>query len=81
MLQYTKYGTRGVLVGYNANGDLTTYWVRRLTPVEGCRLQGFPDDWTAVGADGKAMSDTAQHRMIGNAVTVNVTEYLGRLLH
>ena len=48
--------------------------VRRLTPVECERLQGFPDDWTLVG---KA-SDTRRYAAIGDAVTVNVAEWLGR---
>ncbi len=42
--------------------------IRRLTPRECERLQGFPDDWTA-GA-----SDTQRYKMCGNAVTVNVVE-------
>jgi DNA (cytosine-5)-methyltransferase 1 len=46
--------------------------VRRLTPTECERLQSFPDGWTAV--DG--MSDSARYRMLGNAVCVNVTEWL-----
>ncbi len=45
--------------------------VRRLTPVECARLQGFPDDWLD-GADGP------QYRALGNAVTVSVIEYIGR---
>jgi len=48
--------------------------VRRLTPVECERLQGFPDGWT----DGQA--DSNRYRQLGNAVTVNVAEYVGRLL-
>jgi DNA (cytosine-5)-methyltransferase 1 len=46
--------------------------VRRLTPVECERLQGFPDGWT----DGQ--SDTQRYKVMGNAVTVNVIEWLGR---
>lgn len=46
--------------------------VRRLTPKECTRLQGFPDDWTA------GQSDTARYRMMGNAVSVPVTEWIGR---
>lgn len=42
--------------------------VRRLTPKECERLQGFPDDWTA------GESDTQRYKMCGNAVTVNVVE-------
>lgn len=52
--------------------------VRRLTPTECARLQGFPDDWAAYDADGKALSDSAQYRMYGNAVAVPVIEWLGR---
>lgn len=46
--------------------------IRRLTPVECERLQGFPDDWTKYGEDGKVMSDTARYKACGNAVTTNV---------
>jgi DNA (cytosine-5)-methyltransferase 1 len=48
------------------------YKIRRLTPVECERLQGFPDDWTKYGADGKTMSDSARYKACGNAVTTNV---------
>jgi len=48
--------------------------VRRLTPTECERLQGFPDGHTDV--DG--MADGPRYRMLGNAVTVPVIEYLGR---
>jgi len=43
--------------------------IRRLTPVEFERLQGFPDNWT-VG------SDTQRYKQCGNAVTVNVVRYV-----
>lgn len=46
--------------------------VRKLTPIECERLQGFPDDWTA------GLSDSARYRTLGNAVTVNVAEWIGR---
>ena len=45
--------------------------IRRLTPIECERLQGFPDDWT------KELSDTQRYKCLGNAVTVNVIEFLG----
>ena len=51
--------------------------IRRLTPVECMRLQGFPDDWNEFGVfDGKkvAMSDTQRYKQAGNAVTVNVVQ-------
>jgi len=55
--------------------------IRRLTPVECERLQGFPDNWTKYGLDenGKVLeiSDTQRYKLLGNAVTVNVIEFLG----
>ena len=48
--------------------------VRRLTPTECERLQGFDDGWT----DGQ--SDSARHRQLGNAVCVPVAEWIGRRL-
>jgi DNA (cytosine-5)-methyltransferase 1 len=47
--------------------------IRRLTPLECERLQGFPDNWTAEGIDG-AISDTQRYKMCGNAVTTNVVQ-------
>ena len=44
--------------------------VRRLTPTECERLQGFPDGWT----DGQ--SDADRYKQIGNAVTVNVAQFI-----
>lgn len=52
--------------------------VRRLTPTECERLQGFPDGWTAYGADGKPQSDSTRYRQLGNAVAVPVIEWIGR---
>lgn len=59
-------------------GSETT--LRRLTPTECERLQGFPDDWTKYGADDQIISDTQRYKMCGNAVTTNViTEIIKRL--
>lgn len=55
----------------------TAMSVRRLTPRECERLQGFPDDWTRHGADDKEVSDSSRYRMLGNAVTVPVARWLG----
>lgn len=46
--------------------------VRRLMPIECERLQGFPDGWT----DGQA--DSHRYKQLGNAVCVNVAEWIGR---
>lgn len=49
--------------------------VRRLTPLECERLQGFPDGWT------EGESDSTRYRMLGNAVCVPVAEWIGRRLY
>lgn len=65
--------------------------VRRLTPTECERLQGFPDGWTAVDGEpvyaqtpaGKwrcksGTPDAPRYAALGNAVTVNVVEWIVR---
>jgi DNA (cytosine-5)-methyltransferase 1 len=58
--------------------------VRRLTPTETERLQGFPDGWTAgwhrnrMGKKVKPWTDSARYRQMGNAVCVPVAEWIGR---
>jgi len=53
---------------------LDGFKIRRLTPIECERLQGFPDRWT------EGVSDTQRYRLLGNAVTVNVIEFLGEII-
>jgi DNA (cytosine-5)-methyltransferase 1 len=50
------------------NGSNRPLRIRRLTPTECERLQGFPDGWTAM------LSDSQRYKCLGNAVTVNVIE-------
>ena len=52
--------------------------VRRLTPTECERLQGFPDGYTDIPWKGKQAPDGPRYKALGNAVTVPVIEYLGR---
>ena len=52
------------------------YGVRRLTPRECERLQGFPDDWTRYTHDGKEIKDSPRYRMLGNAVTGDVAKWI-----
>jgi DNA (cytosine-5)-methyltransferase 1 len=65
--------------------------VRRLTPIECERLQGFPDNWTSEKmelilegnewkATGKVVkqADGPRYKAMGNAVTVNVAEWIGK---
>ena len=83
--------------GHIAKDDGTTYCldtgntqaveyqssIRRLTPKECERLQGFPDDWTSEGIiDGEIvkMSDTQRYKQCGNAVTVDIVSLVAKRL-
>ena len=56
--------------------------VRRLTPTECERLQGFPDSWTKFDAEGNEVTDGHRYKQMGNAVAVPVVEWIvKRLLH
>jgi DNA (cytosine-5)-methyltransferase 1 len=57
---------------------LANRWaVRRLTPRECERLQGFPDDHTLVPFGNKPMPDGQRYKMCGNSMAVNVIDWLG----
>lgn len=56
----------------------TGWRVRRLTPVECERLQGFQDGFTAVPYRGKPAADGPRHRALGNSMACNVMRWLGR---
>ena len=70
----SRMGTGGNQVPCVAHNVARTMRVRRLTPVECERLQGFPDSWTA------GFSDSVRYRMLGNAVCVNVAEWIAKRL-
>ena len=55
-----------------------TYIIRRLTPVECERLQGYPDNWTKYSANGTEIADTARYRAIGNSICVYCAERVYR---
>jgi len=54
--------------------------VRRLTPRECERLQGFPDDYTLIPYRGKPASDGPRYRALGNSMAVPVVRWLGERL-
>ena len=58
------------------HGVYDGYRVRRLTPVECERLQGFPDFWTSVGVNDEVISNTQRYKCLGNAVTTNVITHI-----
>lgn len=67
--------TGGYSLNYQ-NPVRTGYVIRRLTPVECERLMAFPDEYTAIGHDGKVMSDSTRYQMLGNSIVVNVLAYI-----
>ena len=59
------------------------YVVRRLTPTECERLQGFPDGWTKIPYKGKPAEDCPdgpRYKAIGNSMAVPVMMWIGRRL-
>lgn len=51
--------------------------LRRLTPVECARLQGFPDDYLDVEFRGKPATDSQKYRALGNSMPVPVMRWIG----
>lgn len=81
----TKSASGVARTGFNGEEEFVVGAVpRRLTPTECERLQGFPDDWTQWGVDEDGerveLADGPRYRMMGNAVTVSVAEWIGRRL-
>lgn len=88
-------GGKGALASENVSLTLSTrneqslfdpndgprYVVRRLTPVECERLQGFPDNWTRVpyrGRSSEECPDGPRYKAIGNSMAVPVMRWIGR---
>ena len=66
--------------GKQVNGVVDGYAVRRLTPRECERLQGFPDDWTLIPYKGNPADecpDTPRYKAIGNSMAVPVMRWIG----
>jgi site-specific DNA-cytosine methylase len=71
-LQDDKINTLQARMGTGGNNMpmVATTQVRRLTPLECERLQGFPDGWT------EEQVDTHRYKQMGNAVAVPVVEWI-----
>lgn len=64
------------IVGVDGGWQGWELTVRRLTPLECERLQGFPDGWTEYGSDGRPICDTSRYQMLGNSVAVPCVAYI-----
>ncbi|MDL2231978.1 DNA cytosine methyltransferase [Ruminococcaceae bacterium OttesenSCG-928-L11] len=65
--------------GYSLNSQNPVragYIVRRLTPTEAERLQGYPDGWTALDENGKPISDSKRYMMLGNSIATPCAAYI-----
>lgn len=58
-------------------GIFSQWRVRRLMPVECCRLQGFPDDYLDITYRGKLAADGPRYKALGNSMAVNVMRWIG----
>jgi DNA (cytosine-5)-methyltransferase 1 len=79
--EYDTAGTvRSDAPGTQPGGSLIRdrYAVRRLTPRECERLQGFKDDYTLIPYRGKPAADGPRYRAIGNSMAVPVMRWIGR---
>ena len=54
--------------------------IRRFTPLECERLQGFPDNWTEYGLNNKRISDSRRYKMCGNAICIPMFQYVFKIL-
>jgi hypothetical protein len=83
---HANAGVPPAIASSNADGAPRVGMVRRLTPVECARLQGFPDNWLCLcGAEPFSTAtckcaDGAKYRALGNAVAVPVVFWIARRL-
>jgi DNA (cytosine-5)-methyltransferase 1 len=86
---HNVHSTKGIAPSVRENHGKTTMVynqpaIRRLTPIECERLQGFPDQWTSKGnLDGKVVdiSDTQRYKQCGNAVSVPIVQLVARSIY
>ena len=74
-------GARGYPDPSNGNGHQlvgSAMQVRRLTPRECERLQGFPDDYTLIPYRNKPAADGPRYKALGNSMAVPVMAWIGR---
>ena len=88
----TEFDVAGTMMSYNKSGGLdnridraasgyvamiSATHVRRFTPIECERLQGFPDDYTLISYRKKPASDGPRYKAIGNAIATPVLRWIG----
>jgi DNA (cytosine-5)-methyltransferase 1 len=71
-------GTPGSSVNASGPTVMQSMAVRRLTPVECERLQGFPDGYTDIQLKGKPAPDGPRYKALGNSMAVPVMRWIGQ---
>jgi DNA (cytosine-5)-methyltransferase 1 len=66
------------LTGADRHGVASAMAVRRLTPTECERLQGFPDGYTDIQLNGKPTPDGPRYKALGNSMAVPVMRWIGQ---
>jgi DNA (cytosine-5)-methyltransferase 1 len=74
---FNTINTNSNASGRNTPLVQTAMHVRRLTPVECERLQGFPDGWTDIRPGGKDTPDSPRYKALGNSMAVPVMRWIG----
>lgn len=71
-------GSENLIAIFNKIAYYIRYELRKLTPLECERLQGFPDYWTKYGESGAELPDTPRYKALGNSLTVPCAERVFR---
>ena len=75
---YTEGGPMYTLNATGVHGVANAMAVRRLTPTECERLQGFPDRYTDIQPNGKQTPDGPRYKALGNSMAVPVMRWIGK---
>jgi DNA (cytosine-5)-methyltransferase 1 len=65
----------------HVGGVMQNMAVRRLTPTECERLQGFPDGYTDIKPNGKQTPDGSRYKALGNSMAVPVMRWIGERIN
>lgn len=71
-------GSENLIIIFRNIAYVARYILRKLTPLECERLQGYPDYWTKYGKSGAELPDTPRYRALGNSLTVPCAERVFR---
>ena len=71
-------GSESLVVQIERKKFSIRYILRKLTPLECERLQGYPDEWTRYGDDGQEIKDSPRYVAIGNSLAVPCAERVFR---